>query len=78
MTTTPPIIPMEVIMWIRTQGGYLLNLDRTDFIRTEDNLTLAYTSGTTHIIAEGDITEAILGAVRCNTNVLEVYGDDRK
>ena len=65
-------------MWIRTQGGYLLNLDRTDFIRTEGDLTLAYTGGTAHIIAEGDITGDVLGAVRAGTKIMEVLVDDRK
>lgn len=65
-------------MWIRTQGGYLLNLDRVDFMRAEGDLTLAYTDGTAHIVAEGDITGDVLGAFRAGTKIMEVYVDDRK
>ena len=59
-------------MWIRTQGGYLLNLDRVDFIKLDSDVTVAYANGLAHVIGEGDLVSTVSGAIRCNTTILEV------
>ena len=61
-------------MWIRTQGGYLLNLDGVEFINYDEtrNQTFAHTTHT-HMIGEGDLRDFITGAIRCNTTILEVH-----
>ena len=61
-------------MWIRTQGGYLLNMDKVEYVRySEDmNETLAYAEGAVHAIGYGNMLENVTGAIRCNVTILEV------
>jgi hypothetical protein len=69
---------MEVIMWIRTQGGYLLNLDKMEHIGYNPmfDKTMAYDTSHkpegTHVIAEGNHLETITNNIARGTAIMEV------
>lgn len=46
-------------MWIKTEGGYLLNTDRIEFIRYDEdiNSTIACSEDVTHIISTEDVVD---------------------
>jgi hypothetical protein len=74
---SPTVTIMEVTtMWIKTQGGYLLNLDKVQHIYYEEpeNYTYAHTPTFphTHIIGTGDLTTTITDAIMCGTKIMEV------
>lgn len=63
-------------MWIKTQGGYLLNLDKVDYVICNDEYTKAvHSSGqrhTTHIISEGNTLDSIYDNINRGTKIMEV------
>lgn len=63
-------------MWIKTQGGYLLNLDNVDYVICNDEYTKAvHSSGqrhTTHIISEGNCLDDISNGLNRGYNYMEV------
>ena len=61
-------------MWIKTQGGYLLNVDRLDYFIYNDStdVTYGYAQGVAHAIAKGNIVEDILGNLGKIAMVMEV------
>lgn len=65
-------------MWIKTQGGYLLNLDNVDYVQYEGGCTRARNTndnpvfGTTHIISDKNIIDAIYDNIARGTKIMEV------
>lgn len=63
-------------MWIKTQGGYLLNLDNVEFIIYDsgnDN-TYAYGGSDTrfYIIGEGNRVDSVYENLNRGTKIMEV------
>lgn len=46
-------------MWIKTEGGYLLNTDQIEFIRYDEDMdmTMAVSADTTHIISQDNTVD---------------------
>ena len=61
-------------MWIKTQGGYLLNLDRVDYVYCDGGYTKAQRVDSTalHIISEGNIIDNISDNIIRGTKIMEV------
>jgi hypothetical protein len=60
-------------MWIKTQGGYLLNLNRVDFINYDNttDYTYAHSGNMSHILCEGDVTTIMANAIMRGTKFME-------
>lgn len=64
-------------MWIKTIGGYLLNLDNVDYICYEESsgYTKAYHREhvcVTHIISDKNILDSIYDNIARGTKIMEV------
>lgn len=59
-------------MWIKTKGGYLLNMDCVDFVHFMDGNTYAFTGNTRHLITDEDILNRITYNLARGTTVMEV------
>lgn len=64
-------------MWIRTQGGYLLNLDNVEYVRYSefDDKTYAY-GQLTHSICDGDLSNELTSMITANIKYMEVHHYD--
>lgn len=63
-------------MWIKTQGGYLLNLDKVEFVIYDsgDNNTYAYGKDHNcyHIISEGNCVNNVRDGISSGAKIMEV------
>ena len=61
-------------MWIKTQGGYLLNLDRVDYVYCDGGYTKAQRVDSTalHIISEGNCLDDIANGLNRRYDYMEV------
>lgn len=61
-------------MWIKTQGGYLLNLDNVEYVRYDEvsDNTFATSDLITHVICEGDGVDVIMDNIIRGTKIMEV------
>ena len=63
-------------MWIKTQGGYLLNLDNVEFINysDEEDNTYAYggVASRSYLVGEGNILGSIYDNINRGTKIMEV------
>jgi hypothetical protein len=73
LLTTPTTMEV-IIMWIKTRGGYLLNLDEVDYVCYENGYMKARYNDSlcTHIICEGDYTDNLMSAINRGTKIMEV------
>ena len=61
-------------MWIKTQGGYLLNLDKVEFVNYNDTADVTFANGDKlpHLICEGNIIDNISDNIIRGTKIMEV------
>lgn len=61
-------------MWIKTQGGYLLNMNMVTYVEyyADADMTYAYTGNLNHAIAYGDVTTIIAENIQRGTKYMEV------
>ena len=61
-------------MWIKTQGGYLINSDNLEFIvfDADNNYTYGNTGNYAHIIGFGDVTTIIADNIQRGSAFMEV------
>ena len=61
-------------MWIKTQGGYLLNLDNVEYVRYDDvsDTTFAVSDFITHAICEGNCLDNLCNAINRRYDFMEV------
>jgi hypothetical protein len=59
-------------MWIKTKGGYLLNIDNVDFVHEMDGNTYAFIGKQRFLITNENIINRISNNLRRGTTIMEV------
>lgn len=61
-------------MWIKTQGGYLLNMDHVEYIDYDStsDITYCHTRKRCHGVADGNVVQNIRDSISLNVKIMEV------
>ena len=61
-------------MWIKTEGGYLLNTDMIEYIFVDEvtKATYAHCDKLSHMISKGDIVDRIANGLSRDIKLMEV------